>query len=81
MARAERQLTEAERRELKQGVPREIGRTSERMRSVILSGRGYSVAEIARIFECDKATGRECKYGAQSWPKKKAHIGVTWVGT
>jgi transposase len=54
-----RPLAEAERQELKELARREVGRVSERMRAVLLSSRGYSVPEIARIFECDEATGRE----------------------
>jgi transposase len=54
-----RPLAEAERQELKRLARREVGRVSERMRAVLLSGRGYSVPEIARIFECDEATVRE----------------------
>ncbi len=54
-----RALSEEERRALKQGVRREVGRVSERMRAVLLSARGYSVTQIAGIFECDEATVRE----------------------
>lgn len=54
-----RPLAEAERQELKRLARREVGRVSERMRAILLSSRGYSVPEIARIFECDEATVRE----------------------
>ncbi len=54
-----RTLSEAERAALKQGVRREVGRVSERMRAVLLSARGYAVPQIAGIFECDEATVRE----------------------
>lgn len=54
-----RMLRETEQRALKQGVRREVGRVSERMRAVLLSARGYRVPEIAGIFECDEATVRE----------------------
>jgi transposase len=54
-----RTLSDAEQRALKQGVRREVGRVSERMRAMLLSARGYAVPEIARIFECDEATIRE----------------------
>ncbi len=54
-----RALSEAERVALRQGVRREVGRVSERMRAVLLSGRGYAVPQIAGIFECDEATVRE----------------------
>jgi hypothetical protein len=50
-----RALSEEERRALRQGVRREVGRVSERMRAVLLSARGYSVPQIAGIFECDEA--------------------------
>jgi transposase len=53
-----RALTESERRELKQAARREVGRVSERMRTILLSSRGYSVPQIAAIFECDEATVR-----------------------
>jgi transposase len=54
-----RMLSEEEHRALKRGVRREVGRVSERMRAVLLSARGYSVPQIAAIFECDEATVRE----------------------
>lgn len=54
-----RALTDEERRALRQGARREVGRVSERMRAVLLSARGYGVPEIAAIFECDEATVRE----------------------
>ena len=54
-----RPLAEAERQELRKLARCEVGRVSERMRAVLLSGRGYSVPEIARIFECDEATVRD----------------------
>ena len=54
-----RALDEAERAALKQGVRREVGRVSERMRAVLLSARGYAVPQIAGIVECDEATVRD----------------------
>jgi len=54
-----RPLSDVERRALKQGVRHEVGRVSERMRAILLSGRGYAVPEIARVVECDEATVRE----------------------
>lgn len=54
-----RMLSEAERAALRQGVRREVGRVSERMRAVLLSARGFAVPQIAGIFECDEATVRE----------------------
>ena len=53
-----RPLQEKERRELKQVARREVGRVSERIRMVLLSSRGYTVPQIAAIFECDQATVR-----------------------
>lgn len=53
-----RSLQEKERRELKQLSRREVGRVSERIRMVLLSSRGYTVPQIAAIFECDEATVR-----------------------
>jgi transposase len=51
-------LDESERRRLKQLARRAVGRVSERIRMVLLSSRGYSIAQIAAIFECDEATVR-----------------------
>lgn len=53
-----RALSEAEQKQLRQGARREVGRVSERMRMILLSARGYSVAQIAAVFECDDATVR-----------------------
>jgi transposase len=53
-----RPLTEQERRELKSGARREVGRVSERMHAVLLSARGYEVGQIAAILEYDEATIR-----------------------
>lgn len=54
-----RPLSDAERGELKRLARREVGRVSERIRMVLLASRGYAVAEIAAIFECDDATVRQ----------------------
>lgn len=54
-----RSLSEAERATLKQQARRAVGRVAERIRMILLSSRGYSVPEIARIFECEEATVRE----------------------
>ena len=54
-----RALAEAERQELRRLARREVGRVWERMRAVLLSGRGYPVPQIAAIFECDEVTVRE----------------------
>jgi transposase len=51
-------LDESERRRLKQLARHAVGRVSERIRMVLLSSRGYSIAPIAAIFECDEATVR-----------------------
>ena len=51
-------LDESERQRLKQLARRAVGRVSERIRMVLLSSRGYSIAQIAAIFECDEATVR-----------------------
>ena len=49
----------ADERRVLQGLARtEVGRVSERIRMVLLSGRGYAVPQIAAIFECDEATVR-----------------------
>lgn len=53
-----RSLAESERQALKRLARREVGRVSERMRMILLSSRGYSVPQIAAIFECDEATVR-----------------------
>jgi transposase len=51
-------LDESERQRLKQLARRAVGRVSERIRMVLLSSRGYTIAQIAAIFECDEATVR-----------------------
>jgi len=53
-----RSLQEKERRELKRLARHEVGRVSERIRMILLSSRGYTVPQIAAIFECDEATVR-----------------------
>ena len=53
-----RSLNERERREMKRLARREVGRVSERIRMILLSSRGYTVPQIAEIFECDEATVR-----------------------
>jgi transposase len=54
-----RALSEPERQALRQEARRAVGRVAERIRMILLSSRGYSVPEIARIFECEEATVRE----------------------
>jgi len=54
-----RTLQESERQQLKRLARREVGRVSERIRMILLSSRGYSVPQIAAIFECDEATVRQ----------------------
>ena len=53
-----RSFSEQERQELKRLARREVGRVSERMRMILLSSKGYSVQQIADIFECDVASVR-----------------------
>lgn len=53
-----RALNEGERQELKRLARREVGRVSERIRMILLSSKGYSVQQIADIFECDHASVR-----------------------
>lgn len=53
-----RPLDERERAELKRLARREVGRVSERIRMILLSSKGYSVPQIADIFECDAASVR-----------------------
>ena len=53
-----RSLSEQERIDLKRGARREVGRVSERMHAVLLSARGYDIAQIASILEYDEATVR-----------------------
>jgi transposase len=52
-------LSDSERRRLKQLARRAVGRVSERIRMVLLSSRGYSLAQIATIFECEEVTVRQ----------------------
>jgi transposase len=53
-----RPLQDTERQELKRLACQEVGRVSERIRMILLSTRGYTVPQIAAIFECDEATVR-----------------------
>jgi len=53
-----RPLTDDERRVLQRLARTEVGRVSERMHMVLLSGRRYPVPQIAAIFDCDEATVR-----------------------
>lgn len=53
-----RALSDQERAELKRLTRREVGRVSERIRMILLSSKGYSVQQIADIFECDVASVR-----------------------
>jgi len=53
-----RPLSEEEHQHLKRLARQEVGRVSERIRMVLLSSRGYTVPQIAHIFECDEATVR-----------------------
>lgn len=51
-------LGDDERQRLKKLARREVGRVSERIRMVLLSSRGYTVQQIAEVFEVDEATVR-----------------------
>jgi transposase len=51
-------LADSERRRLKDLARHAVGRVSERIRMVLLASRGYSVAQIAAIFECEETTVR-----------------------
>ena len=53
-----RVLSDQERAELKRLARREVGRVSERIRMILLSSKGYSVQQIADIFECDASSVR-----------------------
>ena len=53
-----RPLNDHERQELKRLARREVGRVSERIRIILLSSKGYTVPQIADIFECDQASVR-----------------------
>jgi transposase len=53
-----RPLTDDERRVLQELARTEVGRVSERIHMVLLSGRRYTVPQIAAIFDCDEATVR-----------------------
>ena len=54
-----RRLGADERRELRRLARREVGRVSERLHMVLLADRGFSVAQIATIYECSEATVRQ----------------------
>jgi len=64
-----RPLEEQERQQLKRLARREVGRVSERIRMILLSSRGYTVSQIAQVFECDDATVR-------SWIERFSADGV-----
>jgi transposase len=53
-----RPLDARDRAELQRLARREVGRVSERIRMILLSSKGYTVAQIADIFECDPASVR-----------------------
>lgn len=53
-----RTLSDHERVELKRLARREVGRVCERIRMILLSSKGYSVQQIADIFEYDVASVR-----------------------
>jgi transposase len=65
-----RALDARERQELKRLARREVGRVSERIRMVLLSSRGYTVPQIATMFEYDEATVRQ-------WLERFTASGVT----
>lgn len=53
-----RPLHEAERRDLRRRARTEVGRGSERIRRVLLSGRRAGAPQVAALGECSKATVR-----------------------
>lgn len=52
-------LTIAQRQGLERLRRRAVGRVSQRAHMVLLAGRGYGVAEIARIFDCGEEVVRQ----------------------
>jgi transposase len=54
-----RRLSAGERQALKRLARREVGRVSERLHMVLLADRGYSVAQIATLYECSETTVRQ----------------------
>jgi transposase len=52
-------LTPERRKELERLRRRAVGRVSQRAHMVLLSARGYSVAEIARVFDCGEDAVRQ----------------------
>jgi|SRR5215207_2011723 transposase len=67
-----RRLSAGERQELKRLARREVGRVSERLHMVLLADRGFSVAQIAAIYECSETTVRQ-------WLARFAASGVAGV--
>src|SRR5215211_562421 len=53
-----RPLSAGERRLLPLLARTEVGRVGERIHTVLLSSRGYSVPQVAASFDCDEATVR-----------------------
>src|SRR5437899_172542 len=51
-----RELTPEERQELRRQARRAVGRVSERIHYVLLHARGYSLAQIAELYQIDERT-------------------------
>lgn len=62
-------LTYRQRQELKRFARRAVGREAFRAHMVLLSSRGYSVPQIAEIYDCDRDTVR-------AWLKKYLAKGI-----
>lgn len=62
-------LTYRQRQELKRFARRAVGREAFRAHTVLLSSRGYSVPQIAEIYDCDRDTVR-------AWLKKYLAKGI-----
>ena len=60
-------LTGAQRQGLERRRRRAVGRVSQRAHMVLLSGRGYTVQEIATIFACGEDVVRQWLHRYVAW--------------
>ena len=59
-------LSDEQRQTLERVRRRAVGRVSQRAHMVLLSGRGFTVREIARVFDCGEDVGDRHVNGAES---------------
>ena len=59
-------LSDEEKRKLKQMTRQQVGRVAERARMILLSGKGYTIQQIAETLECSDKTVRNWLSGYES---------------